>query len=299
MAGQTLGFVGVGRMGGPMASRLIDAGHTLCVFDTNPKAIEPLVARGARAAGSPAEVAGAAQTVLMSLPMPDIVQRVVLGDKGLAHGNSVRTIIDLSTTGPRVAAIAAAGLSERKIAWVDAPVSGGVGGATAGTLSVMVSCPKGVYPSVEPILRNFGKLFFVGEKPGLGQSAKLANNLLGAAAIAVSSEAMAMAVKAGIDARTMIDIINVSSGRNSATLDKFPKSILTGNFDWGFSTGLSYKDVRMCVDEAEAIGVPMVVGAAVRQYLAITQAKLGPESDFTEMARVVEEWAGVEIRSKG
>lgn len=108
-----------------------------------------------------------------------------------------------------------------------------------------------------------------------------------------------MAVKAGLDAQVMLDIINVSSGRNSATLDKFPKSILTGKFDWGFSTGLSYKDVRLCVDEAEALGVPMVIGAAVRQILAITHAKYGPDSDFTEMARLVEEWAGVEIRSKG
>ncbi len=299
MAGQVLGFVGLGRMGGPMASRLLDAGHALCVFDTNPKALEPLVARGAKAVASPADVATVASTVLLSLPMPDIVQSVVLGEQGLVHGPAVRTVIDLSTTGPRVAALAAAGLTAKKIAWVDAPVSGGVAGARAGTLSVMVSCPKATYPAVEPILKNVGKLFFVGEKPGLGQSAKLANNLLGAAAIAVSAEALAMAVKAGIDARTMIDIINVSSGRNSATLDKFPKSILTGKFDWGFATGLSYKDVRMCVDEAEAIGVPMVVGAAVRQILAITQAKLGPDSDFTEIARVVEDWAGVEIRSKG
>jgi 3-hydroxyisobutyrate dehydrogenase-like beta-hydroxyacid dehydrogenase len=286
-------------MGGPMALRLLDAGYALCVFDTNPKTLEPLVARGAKTVASPAGVATAASTVLLSLPMPDIVQNVTLGETGLVHGAAVRTVIDLSTTGPRVAAVAAAGLAAKEIAWVDAPVSGGVAGAKAGTLSVMVSCPKAVYPAVEPILKTFGKLFFVGEKPGLGQSAKLANNLLGAAAIAVSAEAMAMAVKAGIDARTMIDIINVSSGRNSATLDKFPKSILTGKFDWGFATGLSYKDVRMCVDEAEAIGVPMVVGAAVRQILAITQARLGPDSDFTEIARVVEDWAGVEIRSKG
>ena len=298
-SGQVLGFVGVGRMGGPMASRLLDAGYSLCVYDTSAKALEPLIARGAKAVASPADVATLAPTVLLSLPMPDIVQSVVLGEKGLVHGPGVQTVIDLSTTGPRVAAVAAAGLTARKITWVDAPVSGGVAGAKAGTLSVMVSCPKTAYPTVEPILKNFGKLFFVGEKPGLGQSAKLANNLLGAAAIAVSAEAMAMAVKAGIDAKTMIDIINVSSGRNSATLDKFPKAILTGTFDWGFATGLSYKDVRMCVDEAEAIGVPMVVGAAVRQILAITQAKLGPDSDFTEIARVVEDWAGVEIRSKG
>jgi len=299
MAGQSLGFVGLGRMGGPMAARLLDAGHTLHLYDVNAEALKPLLARGAQAHGSPAEVAGVAATVLMSLPTPDIVQAVTLGDKGLAQGPAVKTVIDLSTTGPRIAGIVAKGLAAKKIAWVDAPVSGGVPGAKAGTLAVMVSCPKPVYATVEPILKTFGKLFFTGEKPGLGQSAKLANNLLGAAAIAVSAEAMAMAVKSGLDAQVMIDIINVSSGRNSATLDKFPKSILTGKFDWGFSTGLSYKDVRLCLDEAEAIGVPMVVGAAVRQILAITHAKYGPDSDFTEMARLSEEWAGVEIRSKG
>jgi 3-hydroxyisobutyrate dehydrogenase-like beta-hydroxyacid dehydrogenase len=94
----------------------------------------------------------------------------------------------------------------------------------------------------------------------------------------------------------LIDIINAGSGRNSATQDKFPKSILTGTFDFGFATGLSYKDVKLCVDEAEALGVPMVAGAAVRQMLAITQARFGADSDFTSIARVVEEWAGVEIK---
>ncbi|MBL4727669.1 MAG: NAD-binding protein, partial [Rhizobiaceae bacterium] len=121
--------------------------------------------------------------------------------------------------------------------------------------------------------------------------------LLAASALVVSSEVMAMAVKAGLDPDVMIDIINVSSGRNSAIQDKFPRAILTGTFDFGFATGLSYKDVRLCIDEAEGIGVPMVAGAAVRQMLAITNAKYGPESDFTCIAKVVEEWAGVEIRS--
>jgi 3-hydroxyisobutyrate dehydrogenase-like beta-hydroxyacid dehydrogenase len=107
---------------------------------------------------------------------------------------------------------------------------------------------------------------------------------------------MAMGVKAGIDARVLIDIINAGSGRNSATQDKFPRSILPGTFDFGFATGLSYKDVRLCVDEAEALGVPMIVGAAVREMLAVTNAKFGADSDFTSIARVLEEWAGVEIR---
>ena len=117
------------------------------------------------------------------------------------------------------------------------------------------------------------------------------------AALVVSSEAMAMGVKAGLDPKILLDIINAGSGRNSATQDKFPRSILPGTFDFGFATGLSYKDVRLCVDEAEALGVPMVVGAAVRQMLAVTQAKYGANSDFTCIAKVLEEWAGVQIRS--
>jgi 3-hydroxyisobutyrate dehydrogenase-like beta-hydroxyacid dehydrogenase len=296
MAGQVLGFIGLGRMGGPMSSRLMDAGYGLCVFDTDNAAMKPLLDRGAKAASSPADVASNAEIVLVSLPTPPIVQAVTLGENGIAGGKAVRTVIDLSTTGPGMANIVAKGLAAKKIGWIDAPVSGGIAGAKAGTLAVMVSCPKATYETVAPILKTFGKLFFTGEKPGLAQVAKLANNLLAAAALVISSEAFAMAVKAGIDARVLVDIVNVSSGRNSATQDKFPKSVLPGTFDFGFATGLSYKDVRLCVDEAEALGVPMVVGAAVREMLAITQAKYGPASDFTSVARVVEEWAGVEIR---
>jgi 3-hydroxyisobutyrate dehydrogenase-like beta-hydroxyacid dehydrogenase len=142
----------------------------------------------------------------------------------------------------------------------------------------------------------FGKLFHAGEKPGLAQTAKLANNLLAATAMVATSEAMAMGVKAGLDARVLIDIINASSGRNSASQDKFPRAILPRTFDFGFATGLSYKDVRLCVEEAESMGVPMVVGGAVREMLAVTRARFGAASDFTCIAKVLEEWAGVEIK---
>jgi 3-hydroxyisobutyrate dehydrogenase-like beta-hydroxyacid dehydrogenase len=293
-----VGFVGVGRMGGPMASRLLDAGYDLRIFDTNVGALEPLVARGAQAVASPAEVGSAARIVLMSLPTPPIVQTVALGEQGISRGSAVKTIVDLSTSGPGMATIVSKGLAERGMTLVDSPVSGGVAGAIKGTLAVMVSCPRATFLEVEPILKNFGKPFFTGEKPGLAQTAKLANNLLAASAMVVSSEVMAMGVKAGLDPQILLDIINAGSGRNSATQDKFPRTVLPGTFDFGFATGLSYKDVKLCVDEAEAMGVPMVAGAAVRQMLAITQAKYGAASDFTCIAKVVEEWAGVEIRSK-
>ena len=296
MAQAELGFVGVGRMGGPMAVRLLDAGYPLTVYDTNADAVNALVARGAKSAASAEAVASAAEIVLMSLPTPPIVQAVSIGDGGILRGSRLKTLIDLSTTGPSVAKVVATAAGERNVAWVDSPVSGGVSGATKGTLAVMVSCPQATFPIVDPVLKNFGKTFYVGEKPGLAQIAKLANNLLAASAIVVSSEAVAMGVKAGLDAKVLIDIINAGSGRNSATQDKFPRSILPRTFDFGFATGLSYKDVRLCVDEAEALGVPMVAGAAVRQMLAITQARFGADSDFTSIAKVVEEWAGIEIK---
>lgn len=297
MPDDVIGFVGIGRMGGPMASRLLDAGHRLCVYDVSPEATAPLVARGAELAGSPAEVASLATVVLMSLPTPDVVREVALGgNAGIVNGTRIRTLVDLSTTGPGVAGEVAARLAERGIGWVDAPVSGGVTGARAGSLAVMVSCPAQAYRELEPVLSVFGRLFYTGDKPGLAQTAKLANNLLAATALVATSEAMAMGVKAGLDARVLIDIINASSGRNSASQDKFPRAILPGTFDFGFTTGLSYKDVRLCVDEAETLGVPMVVGAAVRQMLAVTKARFGAQSDFTVVARLLEEWTGVEIR---
>jgi len=293
----TLGFVGVGRMGGPMVSRLLDAGHSLVIFDTSAEAMKPLADRGASVVSSAEEVASGAELVFLSLPMPAVVQAVCLGEKGVLRGTRARTLVDLSTTGPSVAGVVARACADRGVSWVDCPVSGGVGGAKAGTLAVMVSCAESTFREIDPILKTFGRTFYVGSKPGLAQIAKLANNLLAAAAIVVSSEAVAMGVKAGLDAKVLIDIINAGSGRNSATQDKFPKAILPGTFDFGFATGLSYKDVRLCVDEAEALGVPMVAGGVIRQMLAVTQAKYGADSDFTSIAKVIEEWAGVQMRS--
>ena len=296
MASATLGFVGVGMMGGPMTTRLLEAGHTVCVFDANKEAIARMEKLGARGAGSAAEVASIAETVFLSLPNPQIVQAVAVGKGGVVEGKSVKRVVDFSTIGPRAARSIAENLAKNKIAYIDAPVSGGVKGAREGTLAVMVACPKPVFTEAEPLLKNFGKAFHLGEVPGQAQTMKLANNLLAGAAIALTSEAMVMGVKAGLDPKIMLDVLNTSSGRNSATQDKFPRSVLPGTFDFGFTTGLSYKDVSLCIDEAEALGIPMVVGSTVRQMLAVTKAMYGADSDFTSMCRVVESWAGVEVR---
>ena len=292
-----LGFVGLGRMGGPMARRLLAAGYELTVTDTSDAAMAALEKDGAKRAASPREVADAADIVLTSLPTPAIVKAVALGENGIAEGGRATIMLDVSTTGPSTAREVAQGLSQKGKQWVDCPVSGGIKGATEGTLALMVSCPSETYETVEPVIANFGKTFHVGEEAGQAQVVKLANNMLAAAAIFLTAEAMAMGVKAGVDASTMLDIINLSTGRNSASQDKFPRAVLPGTFDFGFATALSYKDVRLCVDEAENLGVPMVGGAMVRQILAITNRKYGPDSDFTSMAKLIEDWAGVEIRS--
>jgi 3-hydroxyisobutyrate dehydrogenase-like beta-hydroxyacid dehydrogenase len=292
----TLGFVGVGRMGGPMTERLLKAGYGVVVYDKSAQQLEHLGGLGAVVASSAKAVADQCEIVLSSLPTPDILQAVMLGPDGVSSGSKVKLVVDLSTSGPKAAALVAAGLATKNIDWTDSPVSGGVNGAKAGTLAVMVSCKAENLATVEPILSNLGKVFYTGDKPGQAQVAKLANNILAAGVMVMTSEVMAMGVKAGLDPQTLLDIIQAGSGKNSAAGDKFPRCVLPGTFDFGFTIGLSYKDVRLCVDEAEGMGVPMVAGAAVRQMLAITTAKYGPDSDFTNIAKVVEEWAKVEIR---
>ena len=294
-----LGFIGVGKMGAPMAGRLLDAGHTLTLFDSREAALRPLLDRGARQAASAAAVASDAETVLVSLPTPDIVRQVALGAKGIASGRIVKNFVDLSTTGPRAAREIAAGLAAKGVTAVDSPVSGGVPGAEKGTLAVMLACPQDRRALLEPVLKVFGKLFYLGDQPGLGQTMKLANNLLSATAMAISSEAIVMGVKAGLDPRVMLDVINAGSGRNSATQDKFPRAILPRSFDYGFTNGLMYKDVKLCVEEAEAMGVPMWVGSAVRQLWSYSCSRMGPDTDFTTVVRCIEEWAGVEVKAQG
>ena len=276
-----------------MARRLLNAGLSLTVFDTSKQAMDELAQSGAQTAGSALEVANATQTTFLSLPTPDIVQKVC---SGLGAAKKLKVVADCSTTGPKVARIAQAELAKSGIVYVDVPVSGGMKGAKEGTLAVMVSCPRATFDKLEGVLKNFGKVFFCGEGPGQAQVMKLANNLLAAAVIVLSSEAIAMGVKAGLNPRLMCEIINAGSGRNSATQDKFPRSVLPGTFDFGFATGLSYKDVRLCLEEADAQGVPMIAGAAVFQMLGVTKARFGADSDFTSIARVYEEWAGIEMR---
>ena len=290
-----VGFIGLGRMGEPMALRLVAAGYELVVYDVRPESVAALTAKGARAAASPAAVASAVDTVLLSLPTPPIVREVAANVSG---GSKVKTVIDLSTTGATAAREIAAALAAKGITAVDSPVSGGVAGAVAGTLAVMVAGPRALCAELEPMLAVFGKVFFIGERPGMGQTMKLANNLLSATAMAATAEAVVFGVKSGLDPAVMCDVINAGSGRNTASMDKVPKQVITRKFAQGFATGLMYKDVRLCLEEAEAAGAPMPVSTAVRAMWARANDELGGDSDMTAIVQLIERAAGVEVKGK-
>lgn len=298
MGQASLGFVGVGKMGGRMSRRLIEAGYSLTVYDPVETAVEPLVKLGAKAAESPAAVASEAEIVLVSVPTPPVVHAVALGPKGVVEGKKAKIFIDTSTTGATVAKQVAEGLAPKGITAVDAPVSGGIKGAEKGTLAVMLSCPGALLPTVKSVLEVLGKVFVVGTQPGQGQTMKLLNNLLSATAMAITSEAMAMGVKAGLDPSLIVDVFNAGTARNSATQDKIKQHVISRTFSYGFGIGLLNKDIRLCMGEADALGVPMVVGSAVRQLLSIATASEGYDADMTAMAKTVEEWAGVTVGSK-
>lgn len=293
-----IGFIGLGKMGEPMARRLIEAGHALTVFDTRNDAVAPLVALGARLASSPQDLADRVETVMASLPSLKISEQVALGEGGVIHGKRVRRYIDLSTTGAPTAAKICAELAKKNIVQIDSPVSGGVGGATKGTLAVMVSGPQADIDAVKDALAVFGRVFVIGHKPGMAQTMKVANNFLSATAMAATAEAVAMGVKAGLDPAVMIDVINAGSGRTTASDGKFPQAILPRTFNYGFGTALMLKDVRLCAEEARSLDTPHHVMSAVLDQWEATNTEFGGESDFTVIMQMIERRAGVVVGKK-
>lgn len=292
-AGLNTGFIGLGNMGAPMARCLIAAGIDVVVQDISAAATAAMPVSNAQVARTPAEVAGRADIVFMSLPTPEIVTAVCTGPNGVLEGGAVKIVVDLSTTGPRATQKLAAMFAAKGIAFIDAPVSGGVGAAEQGSLAIMAAGDADAYTTVVPFLNILGsKLFYVGDRPGMGQSMKLVNNMLAATNAIAAFETLALGAKFGLDAQLMLDVLNVSSGQNFATSVKIPQCVMDRSFPPRFATNLLHKDVRLCVEEAEASGALLWVGQTVKQILAFAIAQGDGDKDYATIIQHFERWAG-------
>ena len=280
MTPAVVGFVGLGNMGGPMASHIAAAGFELVGFDAAGTA-ERLPAGAAAAADVP-ELAARSDTVLLSLPDGPATLAVVDAIVA-ARPRRLTTVIDLSTIGPTAAVTAAATLSPIGVAYADGPVSGGTAGAKARTISLMFAGPDAVLEAHRPVFEAFaGNIFHVGSTAGQGQAMKLLNNFLSATALASTSEALTFGRAHGLELPMMLDVLNASSGRNSATVDKFPRRVLTGTYDAGFRTALMAKDVRLYIEMVEQAGTAAAVGRVVSEVWQQADGAL-PGSDFSQI----------------
>jgi len=275
---ETIGWIGVGSMGHRMSRHLSVAGYPLVVADAASTERAPA---GAVVAKSNAEVAARADTVILSLPDGKVSESVAR-ELAAAKSRRVKTVIDTSTIGIKAAEAVASILAAAGIEFIDAPVSGGTSGADKATIAIMVACSRDAFERVKPLLGLMGKPFYVGPKPGQGQAVKVLNNFLSATALAATSEAIAFGTGQGIDMKTILDIVNASSGRNSATDDKFPNRILHGRFDAGFTAKLQLKDIRLYLENARAAGISDEIAKVVVDVWQRMEAAI-PGADITQM----------------
>jgi 3-hydroxyisobutyrate dehydrogenase-like beta-hydroxyacid dehydrogenase len=255
------GFIGLGNMGGPMAGNLSAKGHEMLVFDAS--GTQERAHPDATCAGSTANVAAAAQTVFLSLP-DGAVAASVLAEIVAAPDRRTTLVVDTSTIGIDWARRNAATAEAAGIEYLDAPVSGGAIGAQKGTIAVMCAGKTATIEALEPMMLDFGNhVFQVGTEPGQAQAMKVLNNFLSATAMAATSEAIAFGVQAGLDMKTMLDVINVSSGQNTASRDKFPQRVLTGTYDAGFRVEQLAKDLGLYEEASRSAGSPHPVSPAI------------------------------------
>lgn len=284
-----IGFLGLGNMGGSMALNLLKAGHSLMVFDLSPASLARLVEAGAIAAASPAAIAQSdAELIITMLPAAAHVKSVYLGDNGLlAHVQPGIILIDCSTIDPLSAREVAKAATEHGNPMLDAPVSGGTGGAAAGTLTFMVGGSLADFDRVQPILAAMGKNIVHCGDSGNGQVAKVANNLLLGISMIGVSEAMALGVSLGMDANVLASIINTSSGRcwSSDTYNPFPGVVETApasrGYSGGFGSDLMLKDLGLASEAAKQIGQPVILGALAQQLYQSFSAQGNGGLDFS------------------
>jgi len=291
-----IGYIGLGAMGRPMAINLIEAGHDLVVCDTDENRTAVLAQRGAEVAASPRETAHKSDYVLACLPSLAAAEDVALGVDGADKGNRAKAFINMGTTGSAYSRAVAEKMKAAGKVFLDAPISGGPPGAEAGSLGIMCSGDKETFEALKSSLEVLsGKLVYLNENPGAAQTMKLVNNIISFGNLSVALEAMTLGAKAGLDPEQMLEVINASSGRNSATDTKIPNHVLSRTFDYGGALYIIEKDLELWRREAEAYETPMWLGTNIRTLFLQCMVEVGRDQDLTALTTTLEKMAGVQI----
>ena len=291
-----IAFIGLGIMGQPMAGKLMDAGHSLVVFDISEAAMEPLLLRQARRAVSPRDLGDQCEIVAVSLPTLAAFRAAVLGPDGLAAGSAIKVLLNTCTVGVPFLREVEAALAPNDIIIVDCPISGGPAGARTGTLSVMVSGDPAAIERVRPLIASWGPTVTIaGNRPGAAQVLKLTNNILFAVSLAATSEAFVMGAKGGLDPEVMVNAINAGSGRNGATLTVMPNAVLDRSFGYGAAMHILMKDIDLAIAQGEELGVPMWVCQAARLVYKHAMFEGAADADISTLVRQVESGAGFQM----
>lgn len=294
-----VGFIGIGDIGTPMALNVLRAGYPLVVYDIRPSQLERLVREGAEAAASPKDVAFRCRTILLSLPNSDLVERVALGDGGIIEGAKQDTVVvDLTSGNPPQTARICARLAERGVHLIDAGVSGGIPGAEAGTLNLMIGGDLAVFERARPILEKIATILHHMGPIGAGHMTKALNNFLSATHLAAASEALVVATKAGLDPEKVLEAFNAGSARSFVTEVRIPNFVLKGDFSFrgGMAMELIVKDLATACGIGKDYGVPMFIANLMHQLLMRIAGEIGAKTPNIAVAKALEQWAGVEVR---
>jgi 2-hydroxymethylglutarate dehydrogenase len=294
----TVGFIGVGNMGNPMAANVLKAGFPMTVFDLNPKVMENLVKAGAKAAGSARDVVENSEVVLTSLPASPDVEKAYLEPGGLIErARSGTILIDLSSVLPSTPRKIEPVATAKGVGFLEAPVSGGVSGAAAGTLAIMVGGDAETLKRAEHVLKPMGPNIFHVGPAGAGNTVKAINNMMASVNSLAMMEGVAVGVKAGLDPMTIYEVVKASSGGSKA-LERIPRAIVPRNFEPGFKVALMNKDLETFNTIAKELHVPVSFANVAQRYQQAAMAAGLSEQDTTAAMIIIERLACVEV-SKG
>jgi 3-hydroxyisobutyrate dehydrogenase-like beta-hydroxyacid dehydrogenase len=289
-------FVGCGRMGGPMARRLLAAGADLRAYDVDERALRAVAVAGATVASSPRDAADGAAVAITMLPDPPVVERAARGPDGLLAGLGDGALwLEMSSSRPATTTALADAAAERGAALLDAPVSGGVAGAEAGTLTIMLGGPPALVARARPLLEELGAaLVHVGDRPGDGDAAKTINNMLSATNLAAAAEALAMGMRAGLDPERLVECVNGGTGASHAMDKKVGGQVLTGRFASRFTLGQYLKDLGIARGLADDHRVPTPVNGAAHALWTTHAARGAADEDHTRLVALILADAGID-----